>query len=89
MEVHFEAAAPDVVAAFGHPLDDLQSLEADACRLLIDVPNLEWFAARLAAVGVDFHVVAPTELQEHVAAMAARLTRATATSLLQFPPRPE
>ena len=61
--------APRYVGPF-EPLGD------DRCEYRTGDDNLEWLAARLMMLGVDFDVHEPPELVEHVQALARRLARA-------------
>jgi predicted DNA-binding transcriptional regulator YafY len=49
---------------------------ADRCEYRTGDDNLDWLAARLSMLGVEFEVHEPPELVEHLQALAARLGRA-------------
>jgi predicted DNA-binding transcriptional regulator YafY len=55
-----------------------EPLGDDRCEYRTGDDNLEWLAARLAMLGVDFEVHEPPELIAHLQALAARLARAAA-----------
>ena len=50
----------------------------DRCEYRTGDDNLDWLAARIAMLGVEFEVHEPPELVEHLQALAGRLSRATA-----------
>ena len=50
----------------------------DRCEYRTGDDNLEWLAARIAMLGVEFEVHEPPELIEHLQALSGRLGRATA-----------
>src|SRR4051794_30139044 len=54
----------------------LTPLDERSCELRTGDDNLEWLAARLTMLGVDFDVHEPPELIEHLAALSRRLGRA-------------
>ncbi|MFC4053604.1 helix-turn-helix transcriptional regulator [Actinomadura syzygii] len=60
-----------VTGAEVEPVDDR------TCRLRTAPDSLEWTALRIAYLDLDFEVDGPPELAARLAAMAARLTRAT------------
>jgi predicted DNA-binding transcriptional regulator YafY len=51
-------------------------LDAYSCEFRTGDDNLDWLAARLTMLGVDFEVHEPPELVEHLAALGRRLARA-------------
>ena len=53
-----------------------EPLGDDRCEYRTGDDNLEWLAARLSMLGVEFEVHEPPELIEHLQALAARLARA-------------
>ena len=55
-----------------------EPLGEDRCEYRTGDDNLEWLAARLAMLGVEFEVHEPPELAEQLRALAARLERAAA-----------
>jgi len=48
----------------------------DRCEYRTGDDNLEWLAARLSMLGVEFEVHEPPELIEHLRVLSARLARA-------------
>ena len=55
-----------------------EPLGEDRCEYRTGDDNLDWLAARISMLGVEFEVHEPPELVEHLQALAARLGRATA-----------
>jgi predicted DNA-binding transcriptional regulator YafY len=55
-----------------------EPLGEDRCEYRTGDDNLEWLAARIAMLGVDFEVHEPPELIAHLQALAERFTRAAA-----------
>jgi predicted DNA-binding transcriptional regulator YafY len=55
------------------PFDEVSD---DRCEYRTGDDNLEWLAARLAMLGVDFEVHEPPELVEHLQRLSERLARA-------------
>jgi len=53
-----------------------EPLGEDRCEYRTGDDNLEWLAARLSMLGVEFEVHEPPELIEHLQALSARLARA-------------
>jgi predicted DNA-binding transcriptional regulator YafY len=61
------------------PIDDRR------CEYRIDENDLAWLAVRIAMLGVDFEVHEPPELIDALAALAGRLSRATARGSRRLP----
>ena len=55
-----------------------EPLGEERCEYRTGDDNLDWLAARIAMLGVEFEVHEPPELVEHLQALAGRLGRATA-----------
>ena len=55
-----------------------EPLGDDRCEYRTGDDNLEWLAARISMLGVDFEVHEPPELIAHLQALAERFTRAAA-----------
>jgi predicted DNA-binding transcriptional regulator YafY len=55
--------------------ETLVALEAATCRLVTTADTVEWLAARLLTLGVDFEVYEPPELVAHLRVLAARVAR--------------
>ena len=53
-----------------------EPLGEERCEYRTGDDNLDWLAARIAMLGVEFEVHEPPELVEHLRALAARLGRA-------------
>ena len=53
-----------------------EPLGDDRCEYRTGDDNLEWLAARLSMLGVEFEVHEPPELIEYLQTLAARLARA-------------
>jgi predicted DNA-binding transcriptional regulator YafY len=53
-----------------------EPLGEDRCEYRTGDDNLDWLAARLSMLGVEFEVHEPPELIEHLRALSARLARA-------------
>lgn len=56
---------------------EVQSVDADSCRLEMRVDTLDWPAMLLGALGAEFDVVAPPELTDHLRRIGERFTRST------------
>ncbi len=56
---------------------DLEALDARSCRFTSEPDTLDWLASRLIMLGCEFDVHEPPELINHLAAVAARVGRAT------------
>lgn len=55
----------------------LESIDDTSCILRAKSDSLEWLTANLTLIGVDFEVLEPIELIEHIRALTARLAAAT------------
>jgi predicted DNA-binding transcriptional regulator YafY len=56
----------------------IEPLGDDRCEYRTGDDNLDWLAARIAMLGVDFDIHGPPELVEHLQGLAERLGRAAA-----------
>ncbi len=56
----------------------IKPIDGRSCELRTRDDDLDWLALRVAMLGVDFEVVEPPELAEHLRALADRLRRAAA-----------
>jgi predicted DNA-binding transcriptional regulator YafY len=54
----------------------LAPIDEETCEYRTGDDDLGWLALRVASLGVDFEVLEPPELREHLAALAARLENA-------------
>ncbi len=56
---------------------EIQPIDAERCEYRTGDDNLDWLAARLVMLGVDFDLHEPPELIAHLARWGDRLSRAT------------
>jgi predicted DNA-binding transcriptional regulator YafY len=54
----------------------LVAIDDETCEYRTGDDDLAWLALRVSSLGVDFEVLEPAELREHLAALAARLAGA-------------
>ena len=54
----------------------IEPIDERTCEYRTSDDDLKWLAMRIAMLGVDFEIVKPPELVEHVRALAARFRRA-------------
>jgi predicted DNA-binding transcriptional regulator YafY len=66
----------DARARLADAAADIEAIDERSCRFRSRPETAEWLAARLGALGCDFHVHEPPELVEHLASLGARLMRA-------------
>ncbi|MFI0487601.1 helix-turn-helix transcriptional regulator [Actinomadura sp. 9N215] len=78
------ASATELADRFRVTGAEVEPVDDRTCVLRTAPDSLEWTALRVAYLDLDFDVEGPPELTARLAAMAARLTRATAG-----PPPPE
>ncbi|MFB9207794.1 helix-turn-helix transcriptional regulator [Nonomuraea spiralis] len=76
--VTLHAPAEDVTRGLGANSGEITPLDGRTCLLRASADTLDWLAFRLITLGCEFEVREPPELVEHVRALAARLTRASA-----------
>ena len=76
VEVLVHAPGETVRARLGQ-WASVEDVDERSCRLRMTVENLDWPALALGTVGVDFEVIRPPELVDHLRDWAARFTRAT------------
>jgi len=70
-------APAEVVSARTSPTSSrVEPVDECTCRFHVGVPSLEQVPLHLARLGVDFEIIQPPELVEHVRAMAERLRHA-------------
>jgi predicted DNA-binding transcriptional regulator YafY len=77
--VTLHASAEEMRKRFPRWYGPFEPLGEDRCEYRTGDDNLEWLAARLAMLGVDFEVHEPPELLEHLKTLAARLAQAART----------
>ena len=78
--LHASAAAMRKRMPYWSPPSQFEPLGEERCEYRTGDDNLEWLAARIAMLGVEFEVHEPPELVEHLRALAARLGRAVAAA---------
>jgi predicted DNA-binding transcriptional regulator YafY len=76
VEALVHTSAANVRAALG-PWGTVEDVDAKRCRLQMTADSLDWPTFALGAVGVEFEVVYPPELVDHLREWAARFGRAT------------
>ena len=76
--ITLHASAAAMRKAMPRYLGGVEPLSEDTCEYRTGDDRLDWLAARLSMLPVDFEVHEPPELVEHLQALAARLGRATA-----------
>jgi predicted DNA-binding transcriptional regulator YafY len=57
------------------PYAGVGSRQGDATRVEMGVDDFDWLAGYLIGLGLEFEVIAPVELRDHVSALADRLYR--------------
>lgn len=70
------APAGEVAGRLSDPGDAVEPIDERTCRLRTGIDTLEWLAARLLTLGVDFAVEDPPELAECLRTMGERAARA-------------
>ncbi|WUI03239.1 YafY family transcriptional regulator [Spirillospora sp. NBC_00431] len=71
------ASAAELTDRFRVTGAEVEPVDDHTCVLRTSADSLEWTALRIAYLDLDFDVQGPPELTARLAAMAARLTRAT------------
>ncbi|OLT29558.1 DNA-binding transcriptional regulator [Actinomadura sp. CNU-125] len=74
--VTVHAPAERVLSRINATVGVVESVSADRCVLVTGADSLETVAAYLGMLGLDFEVVSPPELRDHVAALGRRYLRA-------------
>lgn len=59
-------------------IGEVEPVDAETSRLLLDGDSVHWLAATLSELDADFVVEEPAELRDHLAVVAQRLARAAA-----------
>jgi predicted DNA-binding transcriptional regulator YafY len=75
--VTLRAAADEIARRAPAHWGTITPIDADTCEYRTGDDDLGWLALRVAMLGVDFEVLEPPELVEHLRALAERLQRAT------------
>lgn len=68
--------AEEAARRLGLPVDALQRIDENTCRLHGPGDTLEWLAARLLMLGCELEVHDPPELRAYLAELASRASRA-------------
>jgi predicted DNA-binding transcriptional regulator YafY len=79
VEVHLDARIDEIAARLPPTLAELAA-QGNGTRLEMRADSLDWVAGVLAGLRVDFYVVRPKELKDHVAQLASRLARSSERS---------
>ena len=69
------APVEEIRKRFGAGWGRLEGIDARSCRWRTGDDDLDWLAVRALMLGVDFQVIEPPELAEHMAALGERLSR--------------
>src|SRR5438034_3707475 len=78
--VTVHAAADQIASRFPVHWGTIEEIDARSCEYRTGDDDLGWLALRIAMLGVDFEVHEPSELAEHLRALAGRLKRAAGRS---------
>ena len=78
--VVLQAPAEQVRRSFSAGWGRITPIDDGSCEYLTGDDNLDWLALRIASLGVEFQVMEPPELAEHLAALAGRASRASSTA---------
>lgn len=79
IEVVVHAPCASIRATVG-PWAQLEPIDSTSCRLRMTADSLDWPALTLGALGVDFHIVGPPQLADHLREWSVRFARAIADS---------
>lgn len=71
------APVEQMAARLGSSAGRLEPIDEHSCLLHSRADSLEWLAVRLAMLGCEFEVHSPPELAAYLAALGARVARAT------------
>jgi predicted DNA-binding transcriptional regulator YafY len=77
--VKVRAAADDVARDFGR-WATVERVDAEWCRIVMNVDAFDWTALLLAALAVEFEVIEPQELRDYLQATGELFLRGTAAS---------
>lgn len=80
VDVHVRAAAPVVRQRVGKWARVEETGAPGECRVRFSTDSLDWAAFSLLATAADFVIVAPPELEAHLAGWGRRIRRATGQS---------
>jgi predicted DNA-binding transcriptional regulator YafY len=70
------APAEEIRKRFGASWGRLEEIDSGSCRWRTGDDDLDWLAVRALMMGVDFEVLEPPELAEHLASLGRRASRA-------------
>lgn len=73
--VTLHASAEEIAGRFGAQWGTVEPKGEQRCEYRASDDDIGWLALRIAMLGVEFEVQAPTELREELRALAARLDR--------------
>ncbi len=76
--VILSVGADEISRRFPAHWGNIEPIDARSCELRTRDDDLDWLALRVAMLGVDFEVIEPPELADHLRALADRLRRAAA-----------
>jgi predicted DNA-binding transcriptional regulator YafY len=71
-----QAPADQIRKRFGAGWGRLEEIDEHSCRWRTGDDDLDWLAVRALTMGVDFQVLEPPELAEHLATLGARAAHA-------------
>ncbi len=80
VQVRFQAAADDVRGRMRTGEGEVAELGDDRCLVTLSGDHLDWLAFRILWFDLDFIIEGPSELVDHLQALAARLQRSLAAS---------
>ena len=73
-----QAPAEQVRRRFSAGWGKITPIDEGSCEYRTGDDDLDWLALRVSMLGVEFEVLEPPELAEHLAALAGRASRASA-----------
>jgi predicted DNA-binding transcriptional regulator YafY len=76
--VVLQAPAEQVRRRFSAGWGKITPIDEGSCEYRTGDDDLDWLALRVSMLGVEFEVLEPPELAEHLAALAGRASRASA-----------
>jgi len=74
--VTLRAPAAEIAGRVPPHWGSIEPLDARSCRYRTGDDDLRWLTLRIATLGVDFEVLEPPELLEHLRALASRIGKA-------------
>jgi predicted DNA-binding transcriptional regulator YafY len=79
-KVTLHASAAQIASRVPAHWGTIEEIDAHSCEYRTGDDDLGWLALRIAMLGVDFEVHEPSELAEHLRALAGRLSQAAGRS---------